>query len=244
MKKLAYNAPLYAQIEHILFDKIQTQEYLPGQKIPSERELANHYKISRTTTKHAINSLVNKGLLTRKLGKGTFVVSGIDQRFNITFQNSSSMTTSLSSNGFSISNRQIKFFTEIDSAFLRQKLCLKRNEPVFGVQRLKLHCDKPVALENSFVPGKLFPDFYQIDFNHIGLYDYMESKGHEVQYYQTYQLIETPMSEEAKLLKISTDSYVIKSCYSSADQDQNIIEYTESYVKASKGIFQYQLDFD
>lgn len=244
MNKLTYKAHLYEQIEHILFNKIQTQEYLPGQKIPSERELAKHYKVSRTTTIRAINNLVKHGLLTRKLGKGTFVVSGIDQRFNITFQNSSSMTTSLLSNGISISNKQIKFFTEVNSDFIRQKLSLKRSESIFGVQRLKLLYDQPLALENSFVPGYLFPDFYQINFNHIGLYDYMESKGHQVKYGQTYQLIETPMSEEAKLLKIRTDSYVIKSCYSSADQDQNIVEYTESYVKASKGIFQYQLKFD
>ena len=117
MNKLAYKTPLYEQIEHILYEKIQTQEYLPGQKIPSERELAEHYKISRTTTKHAINSLVEQGLLTRKLGKGTFVVSGIDQRFNISFQNSRSLTNSLSSSGISIANKQIKFFTNIDSAF-------------------------------------------------------------------------------------------------------------------------------
>ena len=111
------------------------------------------------------------------------------------------------------------------------------------MQRLKLHCGKPFALENSFVPGALFTDFYQIDFNNIGLYDYMESKGHNLENYQVYQQIETLMPEEAKLLNVAEDSYVIKSCYSSADQNQQIIEYTESYVKANKGIIQYHLNF-
>ena len=242
MNKISYKAPLYEQIEHLLYKKIKTREYFPGQKIPSERQLAEHYKISRNTVKRAINSLVKQGLLVRKLGKGTFVVSGIDQRFNISFENSNSMTDSLSSSGISIANKQIKFFTNIDSKFLRQKLALKENESVYGVQRLKLHNGKPFALENSYVPGKYFPNFYKIDFNHIGLYDYMNSMGHELKYHQTYQQLETLMSEEAKLLQISTNSFVFKSCYSTVDREDNIIEYTESYVKANEGKIHYHLD--
>lgn len=241
MNKISYKAPLYEQIEHLLYEKIRTQEYLPGQKIPSERELAEHYKISRTTTKRAVNLLVEQGLLVRKLGKGTFVVSGLDQRFNISFESSGSMTDSLSSSGISISNKQIRFFTNIDSRFLRQKLALNENEPVYGVQRLKLHSGIPFALENSYVPGKYFPNFYQINFNNIGLYDYMNSMGHNLKDYQTYQQLETLMTEEAKLLQISTNTFVFKSCYSSIDQDQNIIEYTESYVKAKEGKIHYHL---
>ena len=242
MNKISYKAPLYEQIEHLLYEKIRTQEYLPGQKIPSERELAEHYKISRTTTKRAINSLVEHGLLVRKLGKGTFVVSGIDQRFNISFDSSRSLTNSMSLKGIIITNKQIKFFTDIDSKFLRQKLALKETEPVYGIQRLKLHCGKPFALENSYVPGKFFPNFYQIDFNNIGLYDYIESMGHVLKAHQTYQQLETLMPVEAKLLQISTNSFVFKSCYSTADQNQDIIEYTESYVIASEGSIRYHID--
>jgi len=242
MNKISYKAPLYEQIEHILYQKIRAREYLPGQKIPSERQLAEHYKISRTTTKRAINSLVEQGLLIRKMGKGTFVVSGIDQRFNISFENSNSMTDSLSSSGIIIANKQIKFFTNIDSEFLRQKLALNKNESVYGVQRLKLYSGKPFALENSYVPGKIFPNFYEINFNNVGLYDYMNSMGHQLKYHQTYQKLETLMPEEAKLLQISTNSFVFKSCYSTLDQDNNIIEYTESYVKAGEGKIHYHID--
>ena len=53
---------------------------------------------------------------------------------------------------------------------------------------------------------------------------------------------ETLMPEEAKLLQISTNSFVFKSCYSTLDQDNNIIEYTESYVKAGEGKIHYHLD--
>ena len=69
----------------------------------------------------------------------------------------------------------------------------------------------------------------------------MNSMGHNLKDYQTYQQLETLMTEEAKLLQISTNTFVFKSCYSSIDQDQNIIEYTESYVKAKEGKIHYHL---
>ncbi len=50
------------------------------------------------------------------------------------------------------------------------------------------------------------------------------------------------MPEEAKLLQIITNSFVFKSCYSTVDQDNNITEYTESYVKASEGKIHYHLN--
>ncbi len=70
----------------------------------------------------------------------------------------------------------------------------------------------------------------------------MNSMGHQLKYHQTYQKLETLMPEEAKLLQIITNSFVFKSCYSTVDQDNNITEYTESYVKASEGKIHYHLN--
>jgi GntR family transcriptional regulator len=46
----------------------------PGQPIPSERSLCAKYRISRTTVRQALSELINAGLLSRRQGKGTFVV--------------------------------------------------------------------------------------------------------------------------------------------------------------------------
>jgi GntR family transcriptional regulator len=48
-------------------------EFVPGEQIPTEKDLCETYQVSTITARQAILNLVNEGLLIRKQGKGTFV---------------------------------------------------------------------------------------------------------------------------------------------------------------------------
>lgn len=65
--------PLHYQLKMILQEMIENEELLPGDTIPTERELCEIQKISRMTVNKAILSLVSEGILYREQGKGTFV---------------------------------------------------------------------------------------------------------------------------------------------------------------------------
>ena len=65
--------PLHAQLAEVLREKIYAKEWGSQSKIPSEHELVVRYQVSRGTVRHAIDALVDEGLLVRKHGKGTFV---------------------------------------------------------------------------------------------------------------------------------------------------------------------------
>ena len=65
--------PLYFQLEQLLRDEIETGAYPPGSLIPTEKELIEHFGVSRTTVRQAIHDLVQEGLLYRTKSKGTFV---------------------------------------------------------------------------------------------------------------------------------------------------------------------------
>lgn len=67
--------PIYYQLEQYMKEKIEKGEWQPGEMIPSERELAEMYDISRMTVRQAVNNLVNDGYLIRRRGKGTFVAA-------------------------------------------------------------------------------------------------------------------------------------------------------------------------
>ena len=67
------NIPLYVQLEQILKSKIMTGELLPGDRIPSEKEIAEIYGVSSITARQAVLNLGAEGLLMRKQGKGTYV---------------------------------------------------------------------------------------------------------------------------------------------------------------------------
>lgn len=65
--------PLYRQLADLLTAKIEHGEYPPDSRIPSEPRLAAFYGIGRPTVRQAIETLVQRGLLTRRRGSGTYV---------------------------------------------------------------------------------------------------------------------------------------------------------------------------
>ncbi|WP_336660371.1 FadR/GntR family transcriptional regulator [Leucobacter sp. USHLN153] len=49
-------------------------ELAPGEKLPAERELAQHFGISRVSVREALRELENRGFIDRKPGRGTIVL--------------------------------------------------------------------------------------------------------------------------------------------------------------------------
>ena len=66
---------MYKIIFDDLLEKIQNGQYEIGSRLPSEKELAEEYGVSRITSKKALEMLSDRGLVTRKPGKGTFVMN-------------------------------------------------------------------------------------------------------------------------------------------------------------------------
>lgn len=65
------HVPKYFQLKQILEKLLRTLK--PGDIIPSENQIAEHFKLHRLTARQAITELVNDGLLYRVHGSGTFV---------------------------------------------------------------------------------------------------------------------------------------------------------------------------
>ncbi|WP_320988580.1 GntR family transcriptional regulator [Hungatella sp.] len=65
--------PLYKQIIEDILSRIHDGSLQPGDRIPSERELAEQYLVSHITSKNALAELADKGYITRQKGKGSFV---------------------------------------------------------------------------------------------------------------------------------------------------------------------------
>lgn len=65
--------PLYKQIETFILKNINNEIFKPNKILPSERSLAEKLKVSRLTVRRAIQELVQKNILYKEQGKGTYV---------------------------------------------------------------------------------------------------------------------------------------------------------------------------
>lgn len=65
--------PLYFQLKELILSEIKEGNYKSGEAIPTEKEISEAFRISRTTVRQAITELVQEGWLYRVKSKGTFV---------------------------------------------------------------------------------------------------------------------------------------------------------------------------
>lgn len=65
--------PLYIQLSEWLEKSIQSGQFSIGSKLPPEEELASRFELNRNTVRHAISLMIDKGILIKKRGIGTFV---------------------------------------------------------------------------------------------------------------------------------------------------------------------------
>lgn len=66
--------PLYRKVANKIMDLIDKGIFLPGCRIPSERDLAIQFNVSRVVIREAQIALQERGLLEVKTGSGTFVL--------------------------------------------------------------------------------------------------------------------------------------------------------------------------
>ncbi len=69
------NIPKHRKIYEVLREQIAAGKYANGQRLPSETELARRFTVSRPTVGRALRDLHQEGLISRRVGSGTYLKS-------------------------------------------------------------------------------------------------------------------------------------------------------------------------
>jgi GntR family transcriptional regulator len=145
-------SPLYRQIKSLITRSLQDGEWRPGEAIPSEVELASRFKVSQGTVRKAIDELADDNLLVRRQGKGTFVATHGEEHIQFRFLR-------LTADDGATSGAQRRF---IDCSRVRapsdvaRALNLRSGDAAVQVRRLLSFRDRPVVLDDIWLPGNLF----------------------------------------------------------------------------------------
>ncbi|MDF1777675.1 MAG: GntR family transcriptional regulator [Rhizobiaceae bacterium] len=62
-----------SEVEKSLRQRIAAGEWSHDGQLPAERDIAKEYAVARNTARRAINALVDEGVISRHVGRGTFV---------------------------------------------------------------------------------------------------------------------------------------------------------------------------
>lgn len=221
--------PIYIQLADSIKNKIGEGVYKIGDKIPSEREMASTYEITRVTVRRAINSLIEEGVLTPVLGSGTYV-SNIPENFkriNLGSGSSSRLILDISKEGMTPSRKVIskKYISVSDE----MRPFFPNEEKLFELTRIMYINEIPYALQISCIPFSLFEDTNDKDFGTESLYDYMEIKGHRPVKIPSSISIVNIDKEYADILNCKPNKKVFYFTYIGYDSDNIVVEVTKSY---------------
>jgi GntR family transcriptional regulator len=140
--------PLYRRIEEDLLTQITEGGLQPGEMIPPERELCEHYGVSRITVRRAISELETSGYVRRHQGKGTFVSrSRIQREMGRLLSFSEEMQAQGHVPGSKLLNLQHRPADRAIASLLQ----LREGEPIWIVERLRLADDEIISLSISYL---------------------------------------------------------------------------------------------
>jgi GntR family transcriptional regulator len=156
------SGPLHTAIAEQLNAAIADGRLRPGMRLPPERELADSLGVSRMTVRQALGELERDGRVRRVVGRsgGTFVrePDGSSMRAG-----GAGISAELRRQGGASSVEPISADIEPAGKRVAAALELRRSDRVVVITRLRLASGKPLAVERSSLPARLFPDVEDLD---------------------------------------------------------------------------------
>ena len=200
-------APKYYIVKRAILRKIETEEYVGNELIPSERELTELFGVSRITIRRAVDELVGENYLYRIQGKGTYVKSDKIQQNLISI---TSCTQDVINLGMTPKRHVISSSTGVADQKRMRLLELGSNERVFTLERVYLADDDPLNHTIAYLPCKLFPGIDAYDFSQDSLYRVLE-KQYGCQITTATRTIEAILAKEeiARYLQVSPGTPIL-----------------------------------
>jgi DNA-binding GntR family transcriptional regulator len=151
---LSRGTPAYLQIEEQLADRIEGGEFAPGDRLPTERELSEQLEVSRMTVRAAMDRLVQRDLIVRRQGKGTFVA---EEKLRQDASKLQGFFENTVGQGILPVSRLLERREVFATRHLAGILDVSVGEPLYRVVRLRGARGVAVVLETSYFPAAVVP---------------------------------------------------------------------------------------
>lgn len=148
--------PYYLQVVDFLMKRIESQDYLIGDKLPSEAELSAQFKVNRHTVRQAIGKLSDLGWVSTEKGKGSYVKQRAPV-ISYSLSDHTQFTENLSLLGRAHDARLISWVMDCPTSTEREQLRLTETDKVYRLEILRFVEDIPFSVATSILAAWAVP---------------------------------------------------------------------------------------
>jgi len=238
-------APKYQKLAEMIEGRIDSGEFAPGQRIPSEGELCDEYRVSRITVRQALGALARRGLVKREQGRGTYVQP---RRLRRDIRRIYSFTADMLALGLSPSSEVLEFAeAEADEEAAEALELRGERNRVTVVRRLRLANGAPLLLETTQVPAGICPRLAERPLSGGSLYQTFQ---------ETYGLAPRTATETYESIILPAPTARLLRCPKPRNQpglairrvarlgDGRPLEFTVAFAKADRFTLKIDMDAD
>ena len=163
-------APLYARVKQMITQQIDSGNWPPHYRVPSESELVSQLGFSRMTINRALREMTADGLLVRMQGVGTFVAEPKTQSALFEVNN---IADEIAARGHKHTCKVISLAEELAGSERAAVLDMREGQKVFHSLIVHYENGIPVQIEDRFVNALVAPDYLKQDFTRQTPYAYL-----------------------------------------------------------------------
>lgn len=205
----------------------------PGARLGSERELSDHYGVSRSTLRQVLAALQEAGLVRRVSGRagGTFISHAkVDRDLSGVV----GVPAYLSRQGYVAGTRVLSTQVTAPDEVTRRALRLGPEELVMDIRRIRLADGTPISLEHAQFPADRFAGLLESPLGG-SLYDMLQTSFGLV-LGQAEELIEVvnATDSEASLLDVAPDCALLSVTRTTVDAEGVPFEFSSDLFRADR----------
>ena len=160
--------PLHHQVYLDLSGALDAGEWQAGDRLPTERDLADEYGCSLITVRRALTDLVRERRLERTRGRGTFVIG---PPIEFPLLGVMSLTEEMRRQGLDSTTKVIGCTVRPAGEEAARALGVDPQAPVLALERLRFAGSVPLLLEQVRLDAGRFPGLETRDFGQASLYE-------------------------------------------------------------------------
>jgi GntR family transcriptional regulator len=167
------HVPLHAQVEQAVLKSMADGVLPAGARLPAEDQLTARFGVSRTTIRTAIQSLLVRGLVEIRRGKGTFVTQPtITQELTELTGFVEDMRAIGREPSALVLDRRLVAASET----VARELSLQRGTTVVRIQRVRLADGVPLSFDETYLPLELGEKIMAEDLENQPIFSLLEQK--------------------------------------------------------------------